>query len=237
MKGVILAAGVGKRLYPLTKEIPKCLITVGEKSILEYILDSFAYAGVQEITTIVGFKKEKIFDKIGDSYKGMTINYVLNDRFENTNNLYSLWCARKFINDSFIQCHGDIIPNREIIKKVLDSPIEDAVIIDSNPKSFVEDANRVKVKDGKVIEINKFLSPSESSGRAFGIYKFSKETALDYSRSIENNTFNDLNAGFEIGLRPLLKEKNFQVIDVIGYPYAEIDDINDLKEAKKLKIF
>ncbi|MCL5018850.1 MAG: phosphocholine cytidylyltransferase family protein [Candidatus Pacearchaeota archaeon] len=233
MKGLILAAGIGNRLYPVTKKIPKCLIKVGKKRILEHILDGFDYAGIKEVIIIVGFNKEKVKEKIGTSYRGLNICYGVNDFFKSTNNLYSLWCAKEFIDGPFIQCHGDIIPNREIIKKVLDSPLEDAVVIDSNPKNMVEDANRVKMQNGKIIDINKILLLNESAGRAFGIYKFSKQSAIDYYKHIEQNVYKHLNAGFEIGLRPLLKEKNFQPLDINGYPFAEIDTISDLKEARK----
>lgn len=232
MKALILAAGIGKRLRPITNNIPKCLIQVGEKTIIEHLLDNFSYAGIKEVIIVVGFNKEAVQKKIRNFYKGMEIKYAINNLFDTTNNLYSLWCAKDFIDGAFIQCHGDIIFNKEIIKKVIESPIKDAVIVDSDPDNFVEDANRINVQDGRVIEINKIISKEESSGRAFGLYKFSEEGAKNYYRHIENN-LHDLNVGFEIGLNLLIKEMSFQIIDINNFPYIEIDNLADLELAKK----
>ncbi|MEK6826903.1 MAG: phosphocholine cytidylyltransferase family protein [Nanoarchaeota archaeon] len=232
MKALILAAGVGKRLHPFTEDIPKCLLKVGEKSILEHLLDSISSSKIKEVILVVGFKKELIYKKIGDSYQGMIINYATNNFFDQTNNLYSLWCARHLIDDAFVQFNGDLIVNREIIKKVFNSHLEDAVVIDSSPNNFVEDANRIRLEKGRVILLNKTISKEESAGRAFGIYKFSKENAQEYCKSIELNIYK-FKDGFETGLRPLLGNFFFQIIDINGLPYAEIDDMNDLDSARK----
>jgi len=232
MKALILAAGIGKRLKPITDDIPKCLIDVGGKTIIEYLLDNFNSVGIKETIIVVGFNNEAVQKKIGNFYQAMEIKYVLNKDFSTTNNLYSLWCARDLIDDSFIQCHGDIIFNKEILKKLIRSPRENVIVIDSDLENFVEDANRVRLRLGKVIEINKTLPKKESAGRAFGLYKFSKKGAENYYKNIKENS-HKIKDGFETGLRPTLEEISFGAIDIKGLPYAEIDDINDLESAKK----
>lgn len=232
MRGVILAAGIGKRLRPITNDIPKAMVVVGGKTIIEHMLDSFVGAGIRDAVIVVGFNQEAVREKIGTNYKGMPIIYIVNEKYDSTNNLYSLWKARDTLSGEFIQVHGDVIVHPEIIKRVLNSEIKSAVVVDRDPRNFVSDANRVKIHDGRVMEINKLMPFNESGGRAFGLYKFSKQAAKSYVKFLEENK-DDAKNGFEICLRPTMQEVHFGVIDITGLPYAEVDDLNDLKDAEK----
>ena len=89
MKGIILAAGMGTRLKPLTDVTPKCLVPVNGKPMLEYQLECLARAGLPEIVLIVGYRADQIIGRIGNYFQGMAITYVKNLRFQETNNLYS----------------------------------------------------------------------------------------------------------------------------------------------------
>ncbi|MEK6899477.1 MAG: phosphocholine cytidylyltransferase family protein [Nanoarchaeota archaeon] len=231
MRGVILAAGIGKRLRPLTNHIPKVLLSVGGKSILEHQLDALHLAGFKEVVIIIGFNKETVMKTAGNEYKGMKIIYRINNEYDTTNNLRSLWCARDTLNVPFVQIHGDLILNSKILYTVISSSVESAVIIDNDSAHFVEDANRVRSENGRIIEINKVISFNDCDGKAIGIYKFSQLAAMEYIKNLEESKENTRD-GFEVALRPTLKKIPFGIIDVTGLPYAEIDDLNDFRDAE-----
>ncbi len=234
-KALILAAGKGVRLLPITTEIPKCLIKIGDKTILEYLLENFSSAGIKEAVIVVGYKKELIINKIGNSFNGMKITYCENKNFDKYNVGTSILCAKEHLNGPFIQSHADIIFHSDVLKKVLSSEKENAIIINSDPSAFVEDGNRVILEDNRVVTINKEAPKEKSEGRAFGLYKFSEKAAKSYLNNLKN-IFNEENTSFEPALRKTLKEVDFHVIDTKEFPFAEIDDDNDLRDAhEKIK--
>ncbi len=100
MKAIILAAGMGTRLRPITLSLPKCLVPVNSKPILEHQLEALLTAGVRDVILVVGYLSELVSDRYGTGYGGMNIHYVQNHFYDCTNNIYSLWLARQHLNQS-----------------------------------------------------------------------------------------------------------------------------------------
>ena len=119
MKAVILAAGRSTRLYPVTEHIPKCLLDVGGRTLLEYQLDAISSAGVDEVVIVTGCQSDLILNKIDDIRASYPFNIATayNDRFADTNNLYSLWTAKDLLRDQSFWClHADVLFSAEILK-------------------------------------------------------------------------------------------------------------------------
>jgi len=122
MQAIILAAGRGSRLRPLTDQVPKSLVEIDGKSFLTNDLDALAkHDEVKEVIIVLGYKKEMIKDRIGDEYKGLKITYVENDDWDTTNNIYSLWMAMDEVQDDFILMEGDIFFEHGILDCVFDN--------------------------------------------------------------------------------------------------------------------
>src|SRR4030042_4416902 len=121
MKVVILAAGEGKRLRPFTEMMPKVMLPVANKPILEHVFDAIKKTGIDEIITVVGYKKEVIMDYFKD-YKGLKITFITKDKQLGT--AHALLQAKDEINESFIVLAGDnIIDNKSIQKLILDRSV------------------------------------------------------------------------------------------------------------------
>ena len=116
MKAVILAAGLGSRLSPVTQKMPKCLLEIGGKTIIERQLELLSSLGVKETVVVVGYLKEMIVDLIQDRAK-----IIENPDFSSTNSSYSLWLARKNLLGSFIHLNSDLIFDKEILSKLIKS--------------------------------------------------------------------------------------------------------------------
>jgi len=118
-KAIILAAGSGKRLRPFTDHTPKCLAPVNGVPILVNALTHLRGSGIQETVIVVGHLKEKVYDAIGDSFGGMKISFIASDRYETTNNIYSLWLAREHLTEDILLLESDVFFERLLLDSLL----------------------------------------------------------------------------------------------------------------------
>jgi choline kinase len=116
---LLLAAGTGSRLSPLTDKVPKCLVPVNEISILERLVDSLLEHRFKRLVIVVGHRADSIRNFLGSRAGGMEIVYVNSPLYKTTNNIYSLWLARKVINEPFLLIESDIVFDSEMLKDML----------------------------------------------------------------------------------------------------------------------
>jgi choline kinase len=124
MKTIILAAGQGKRLYPLTKEKPKCMVELFGKSLLSRQILIMKSLGISDITLVTGYKKEMI--------KNENLKIIENPNFETTNMVETLFCAKDDFNDSVIVSYGDIIYEKKVLEKILKSSSDISIVVDKD---------------------------------------------------------------------------------------------------------
>ena len=130
--GVILAAGLGSRLRPLTNKIPKCLIKTAGKEILQYQIDSYVKAGIKKLIIITGYESSQIKNFVKNN-KDLNIKLIVNDDYEVTNNMYSFYLAIKEIKGKpFILNNADLAIDKNIIGSILNHPSESGVAIDNS---------------------------------------------------------------------------------------------------------
>jgi len=130
MQAVILAAGRGARLRPITDNIPKCLVEVNGIPFIVNELNALSkHKEITQIILVVGYKKEEIIRRIGDNYCGVKITYVENDSWAHTNNIYSLWLATKYINKDFILMEADIFFDHQLIESIFHNRDKNLVML------------------------------------------------------------------------------------------------------------
>ena len=130
MKAVILAAGQGTRLRPFTNECPKPLVCVQGKPMLHYQLEALDGAGVRECVIVVGCCADLIRDAIGARFGNVAISYVENELYDRTNNIYSLWLARRNIVDDILLLEGDLVFEPGLLLDLLDAPHDNVAVVD-----------------------------------------------------------------------------------------------------------
>jgi len=166
MKAVILAAGEGKRLRPFTETMPKVMLPVANKPVLEYVFDAARNCGIDEIIVVVGYKKEVIMEYF-KNYKGIKITYAIQDKQLGT--AHALLQAKNKLNDSFIVLSGDNIIDQNSISKLIKDNSEYSILIKEHPHPskygvvFVEKAILKELVEKPKEELGKFIST--------GIYK------------------------------------------------------------------
>ncbi|MGB4970062.1 MAG: phosphocholine cytidylyltransferase family protein, partial [Saprospiraceae bacterium] len=130
MKALILAAGTSTRLRPLTDETPKCLLNVGDKSILALAIDNLIANNITELVVVTGYLEQQIKDFITSEYKELNVNFIYNEVYASTNNIYSLWLAKKaFEGEDMLLLDSDIIFHKDIISKLIASSYKNCLAL------------------------------------------------------------------------------------------------------------
>lgn len=174
MRAILISAGRGTRLLPLTKNTPKCLIHVGNgDTILENQIKTLRESGIEDISIITGYLTEQIEAKVKD-IKGIEIIY--NPFYDEANNLYSLWMAKWRMDEEIITINGDNIFYPEVIEELMERE-EDIVMAISKEDEYDDDDMKVSLKGDRVVKVGKNLELQEVDGESVGIIKFTKKGA------------------------------------------------------------
>lgn len=178
MQAVILAAGSGQRLRPVTEQLPKCLIQIREKTLLEYSLEALNNNGINEVIIVTGFLSDMIKKEIGNSYKDVKITYVINDSYDQTGSMFSLSQAKDAIKDNdILLLESDLLYDPKAIKTALNSPFKDCILVadlsNSGDEVYICVDENFRLTDlGKDIP---FENKITAIGELVGISKFSNE--------------------------------------------------------------
>ncbi len=234
MKAVILAAGVASRLRPLTNNTPKCLLKVGQKSILELTIEKLVANGISEFVIVTGYLECQIHDFINYRFPRLNITFVHNRFFDSTNNIYSLWLVRNAVHyDDMLLMDSDIVFNIQIISKLLHSGYKNCLALKRHEVSDEEIKVRADNK-GKILEISKDVNPAEAAGESVGIEIFSRDTVPELFSTLDRiiNVEKKVNQFYEFAFQELVNNgREIHIIDISEYFCMEIDTIEDLKIA------
>jgi choline kinase len=237
MKTVILAAGAGSRLKPLTDHLPKCLLKAGGKSILEMTIDNLLETGNSEIIIVTGYLENKIRAFVRERFPELNVTFILNNFYTSTNNIYSLWLAKdEVLGDDMLMMDSDIIFDKSIITKLLASGYKNCLALKRHDVHEEEIKVRIDAQ-GRVIEIGKNVMPAEAAGESIGIELFGKETLPELFGIINRMVVTDkkVNIFYEAAFQELAdKKNNLFVVDTTEYPCMEIDTKEDLIAADEL---
>mgnify|MGYP001133742388 CR=1 FL=1 len=116
---LLLAAGTGSRLRPLTRNAPKCLTEVGGRPILERLVNNLRELGIERLVVVIGHLGDRIRDFLDDMAGDMQVDYIISPRYRTTNNIYSLWLARERIREPFLLVESDLVFDAAVLEDML----------------------------------------------------------------------------------------------------------------------
>tara|TARA_Y100000817_G_C16776946_1_gene508757 strand:- start:69 stop:758 length:690 start_codon:yes stop_codon:yes gene_type:complete len=225
MDALILAAGKGTRLG--LNDSPKCLIEFGTSSLIEYQIKCLNELGIKNIHIITGYFPEKIKSKIGD-----LANYIHNPEFSSTNNICSILCAKNFMSDDFICIYGDLFFDKKILENCFSSKKDIVLTVEKNLR---EETSRVKIKDDKIILVNKNINFNEADGNFIGMAKFSKNIITKLFNSIEKIAKNDSQSYYTSAIEDLIQNgTDVHFVTTENLSWMDIDTPDDLIHAQEL---
>lgn len=247
-KAIIIAGGLGRRLMPITNDKPKCMLKIGDKTILQSEIEALKSCGIDDIAVVTGYQKEKI------NYPDL--KYYHDENYHIPGIVRGLFCAEKEMADGFVFSYSDIIYGQDVVKKLLGSQADIALVIDTawreqylgREKHPITEAELVKVKDGRIIKIGKdVVGVDETQGEFIGLAKFSKKGAeilksnyhglLREYQDKPNMFFQNAKEFERAYLTDIMQElidRGEMVVNIdIQGNWIEIDTEDDLERAKK----
>lgn len=237
MRLVILVAGVGSRLRPLTDDRPKCLVEVGGKSILQRFLEGAeAVEAFQEVVLITGYLHEHIAAFVDEWQKTHTtpVRLVQNERFDETNNGYTLLCAKEYLQDGFVLTDGDLLLDNEILRRVANHP-DSHLAVDMQSKLDEEAMKFVLDEQGHVTELSKEITVERGLGESLGLCKMNAADVPGIvhhlAQLVEQGEENEY---YERAFQELISEGwKLRVVDIGDLRWVEVDDHKDLARAEQ----
>lgn len=236
MIGVILAAGMAKRLRPLTDTKPKCLLEVGKRTLLERTVDAMRQAGIQEFLVVTGYRGEMIREFLTIHYPLSTIHYLDNIDYEHNNNIYSLWMAcQKVRGCDFLLMDSDILCDPAAVVRIAQ---EQTSALAVNRHELGEEEMKVVVDaDSRITEISKTCRPEDAMGESVGIEKITVDYSEALARELDQMILQEglIDIFYERAFERLIPQGHtFKVVDTTHYFSYELDTPEDFQRAQEL---
>lgn len=246
MIGLVLAAGAGRRLRPYTDTLPKALVPVGPEgdeeslTVLDLTLGNFAEVGLTEVAIVVGYRKEAVYERREalEAKYGVKITLIDNDKAEEWNNAYSLWCARDVLRQGVILANGDTVHPVSVERTLLDARGNGQKIILAldTVKHLADEEMKVITADGEgVRKITKLMDPATATGEYIGVTLIEPEAAEALAEALKTTFERDPDLYYEDGYQQLVDDGfTIDVAPIGDVKWVEIDNHDDLAKGRTI---
>ncbi|MCR4613474.1 MAG: phosphocholine cytidylyltransferase family protein [Bacteroidaceae bacterium] len=236
MIGVILAAGMARRLRPLTDTRPKCLLTVGERTLLQRTVDAMMAAGIDELVVVTGYRAEMLRTFLTKHYPSLDIHFIHNADYEHNNNIFSLWMTRPYTDGrDFLLMDSDILFDPAVLPYLLGH--EGTVLAVNRHELGDEEIKVITDADGFVTEISKTCSIEAAIGESVGIEKMMADYSTALFRELEQMIEREglIDVFYERAFERLIPQGHrFRTVDTTSFFSIELDTVEDFNRAQEL---
>ena len=238
MKAIVLSAGQGKRLLPLTAEAPKCLLPVSDgANVLEVQLHALARCGVEQATVVIGFGAERVERFLAATpIPGLVVRTQYNPFYAQSDNLATCWLTRHEMLDDFLLLNGDTIFEDRVLRRVLGGPPAAVTVTVDQKNDYDADDMKVSIDEtGRLLAIGKTLKPEIVNGESIGMLCF-RGTGPKLFRDVLERSMRGpeaLKAWYLSVVNELAQEVAVDTASVSGFWWREIDSPEDLEEAQR----
>ncbi|WP_042393125.1 sugar phosphate nucleotidyltransferase [Streptacidiphilus carbonis] len=247
MIGLVLAAGAGRRLRPYTDTLPKALVPVdGERTILDLTLGNFAEVGIKDVAIVVGYKAEAVYERKAalEQKYGLTLTLVDNDKAEEWNNAYSLWCARELFREGLLLANGDTVHPASVQRTMLDAnerltaagTAPGVLLALDTVKKLADEEMKVVVDPATgVRRITKLMEPADATGEYIGLTVINPHAADDLASALQATFERDPQLYYEDGYQEMVDRGQRVDVQPIGeVSWVEIDNHDDLAKGREI---
>ena len=232
MKALILAAGLGTRLAPITNDRPKSLVPVNGQPIILKQIDNLHKNGITDITVVSGYKANILEEKIHALYPEIRI--IESVDYATTNNMYSAYLAHEVMeNSDFLMMNADVFYDASVVTALLNFEAPNAIVTDIG--NYLEESMKVVEENGRLVKISKSIEKADALGASIDVYKFSSDAGKKFFGKCAEyiETKKELKMWSEVALNDILKDVEFRAFPLVGR-WLEIDNHDDLAAAEKL---
>ncbi|WP_188191213.1 phosphocholine cytidylyltransferase family protein [Nonomuraea sp. SYSU D8015] len=242
MLGMVLAAGAGRRLRPYTDTLPKALVPVdGETTIMDISLRNLAEVDLREIVVVVGYAAQAVHDRKAAFEKkyGVQLTLVHNDKAEEWNNAYSLWCARDYFSQGALLVNGDTVHPVSVEKTLLSAPeTSDILLAVDNVKKLADEEMKVTLSpDGSLRRITKLMDPAEAYGEYIGATLIRPGAAERLADALRATFERDPQLYYEDGYQEMVERgETIHAAPIGEVDWVEVDNHDDLAKARTIAV-
>jgi choline kinase len=232
VKGIILAAGKGSRLNGTAGNKPKCLLRVGGQTLIEREIEALQRAGIDDIAVVVGCQADAVRLECGPD-----MTYIENERFAETNSLYSLWLARPLLveGDGFVVMNCDVLFHPQLLIDLVSARHEDALLIayqEDDTQPLGDEEMKITVRRGRVVDMSKTMAAADADGENLGIVKFGAAGARVLAELLDDRVASGtLRDWAPRAFADFARLRPLHAIGTRGLPWTEIDFPQDYRRA------
>jgi choline kinase len=240
MLGIVLAAGGGTRLRPLTNTIPKTLLpVVDDRTIFELAIANLRAVDITDVVVVTGFRAELVQDAARSlqARYGMTLHCLFNDRYADWNNAYSLWLARAAFRESALLINGDTVVPDGVAQVLLDARDQASIVLalDGVKQLGAEEMKVRLAPDGTVDRISKQLDPNDVDGEYIGLSLIAPAAAMTLQDALKTTFTEDPGLYYEDGYQELVRRGGeIRTAGIGDTAWVEVDDHHDLERARTI---
>jgi choline kinase len=240
LRGLVLAAGPGRRLHPLTEALPKTLLPLTDgRTILDLALSNLRGVGLEDVVVVTGFAAERVEERASDLERrhGVRLELVFNDRAEEWNNAYSLWLAREALREGALLVNGDTVHPASVEETLLAARGPDVLLAVDQEKPLGDEEMKILLADdGRLRRINKEVDPATAVGEYIGVALIEPSAAGPLADALETTWRRDPSLYYEDGFQELVDRGGKVGVAPIGaVEWVEVDDHADLARAQEIE--
>ena len=240
MTGLVLAAGPGRRLHPLTEALPKTLLPLNDgRTILDLALSNLRGVGLEDVVVVTGFAAERVEERVPDLERrhGVRLELVFNDRAEEWNNAYSLWLAREALREGALLVNGDTVHPASVEETLLAARGPDVLLAVDQEKPLGDEEMKILLaEDGRLRRISKEVDPATAVGEYIGVALIEPSAAGLVADALETTWRRDPSLYYEDGFQELVDRGGEVGVAPIGaVDWVEVDDHADLARAQEIE--
>ena len=187
MKAIILSAGQGRRLLPMTADTPKCALPIQGRAVIEWQLDALEAAGVDQVTVVAGFGVARVESLLGQRSGSARTAICYNPFFEVADNLMSCWIARADMSGDFVLLNGDTLFEPGILNRLLASPEHPITLATDHKSSYDADDMKVQLSGARLTRVGKDIPPAQTDGESIGLMLFRGRGAALFREQLEQS--------------------------------------------------
>ena len=242
MRAIILSAGQGRRLLPLTENTPKCCLPLASHSMLEWQLSQISQCGVDEVVVVTGFESERVeavVEAAAEKFKGLNVRTLHNPFYARSDNLGTCWVARSEMLEPFLIINGDTLFEAAILKKLLASKHDYPITLTTDAKGdYDDDDMKVVTDDGRLLRVGKTLELEFVNGESIGMMVFDQRGADTFRHKVETlmKSPEGLTRWYLSAIDELADEGHVGTCSIKGLSWCEVDDHGDLKHAENVVV-
>ena len=236
MKAVILSAGQGKRLLPLTADSPKCILPIMGQTLIEWQIDELAKCGIEQVTVVLGYRADKVERILRSRYGTHRVRTLYNAAYAVSDNLVSCWAAHDEMNEDFVLLNGDTLFEEAVLNRLLEMGDHSVTVVVSQKSEYDADDMKVELDGCRLIKIGKDLIPDQVDGESIGMILFRDRGPMMFCDAIQK-ALRDPSSQTKWYLSvidEMARKLPVWTCSIHGLQWCEVDYRADLKQAEKV---